>query len=195
MPCLTDIVLYADTPWLFCCLHKHVSRTERLFRFTLPAQLAAPRPPWLNVLYTLAHATKCGIVRPPGIRQQQRTEYAVNEADFPPAAHEEIMKPASCPPLDGSERPHEGLDTGDLVLFDRPCLKMGGFFGAAICAAAKVVGGSPFDHIGVVVRKTEREIIPGCKLVHQSLQSLSEMVRPGLEEGFVYVNYAEVCEQ
>lgn len=48
-----------------------------------------------------------------------------------------------------------GLDTGDLVLFDRPCLKMGGFFGAAVCAAAKVMGGSPFDHIGVVVRKTE----------------------------------------
>ncbi|CAN0560653.1 unnamed protein product, partial [Ectocarpus sp. 12 AP-2014] len=45
-----------------------------------------------------------------------------------------------------------GLDTGDLVLFDRPCLKMGGFFGAAICAAAKVVGGVPFDHIGVVVK-------------------------------------------
>ncbi|CAM9508508.1 unnamed protein product, partial [Ectocarpus fasciculatus] len=45
-----------------------------------------------------------------------------------------------------------GLDTGDLVLFDRPCLKMGGFFGAAICAAAKMVGGVPFDHIGVVVR-------------------------------------------
>lgn len=46
-----------------------------------------------------------------------------------------------------------GLDTGDLVLFDRPCLKMGGVFGAAVCAAAKVVGGSPFDHVGVVVRK------------------------------------------
>ncbi|CAB1121396.1 unnamed protein product [Ectocarpus sp. CCAP 1310/34] len=44
------------------------------------------------------------------------------------------------------------LDTGDLVFFDRPCLKMGGFFGAAICAAAKVVGGVPFDHIGVVVK-------------------------------------------
>eukprot|EP00752_Nemacystus_decipiens_P004689 g4277.t1 len=46
----------------------------------------------------------------------------------------------------------ESLDTGDLVLFDRPCLKMGGFFGAAVCAAAKVMGGSPFDHIGVVVK-------------------------------------------
>lgn len=49
--------------------------------------------------------------------------------------------------------PREGLDTGDLVLFDRPCLKMGGFFGAAVCAAAKIMGGSPFDHVGVVVRK------------------------------------------
>ncbi|CAM9376650.1 unnamed protein product, partial [Hapterophycus canaliculatus] len=45
-----------------------------------------------------------------------------------------------------------GLDTGDLILFDRPCLKMGGFFGAAICAAAKLMSGSPFDHIGVVVK-------------------------------------------
>eukprot|EP00903_Cladosiphon_okamuranus_P018581 g17104.t1 len=46
----------------------------------------------------------------------------------------------------------ESLDTGDLVLFDRPCLKMGGFFGAAVCAAAKVMSGSPFDHVGVVVK-------------------------------------------
>lgn len=54
-----------------------------------------------------------------------------------------------CPPL-------VGLDTGDLVLFDRPCLKMGGFFGAAICSVAKVVGGSPYDHIGVVVSRMSK---------------------------------------
>ncbi|CAN0249236.1 unnamed protein product [Scytosiphon promiscuus] len=48
--------------------------------------------------------------------------------------------------------PPPDLDTGDLILFDRPCLKMGGFFGAAICAAAKLMSGSPFDHIGVVVK-------------------------------------------
>lgn len=61
------------------------------------------------------------------------------------------------------KRLHEGLDTGDLVLFDRPCLKMGGFFGAAICAAAKVVGGSPFDHVGVVVRSLGKRISDdGC---------------------------------
>lgn len=34
---------------------------------------------------------------------------------------------------------------------------MGGFFGAAVCAAAKFMGGSPFDHIGVVVRKTRQD--------------------------------------
>ena len=44
-----------------------------------------------------------------------------------------------------------GLDTGDLVLFDRPCSKMGSIIGI-VCSTAKVVGGSPFDHIGVVVR-------------------------------------------
>lgn len=54
--------------------------------------------------------------------------------------------------------PPSGLDTGDLVLFDRPCLKMGGFFGAAVCAAAKVMGSSPFDHIGVVVRNDEKGV-------------------------------------
>lgn len=60
-------------------------------------------------------------------------------------------------------RDPSGLDTGDLILFDRPCLKMGGFFGAAICAAAKLMSGSPFDHIGVVVRERERELGRCCR--------------------------------
>lgn len=48
--------------------------------------------------------------------------------------------------------PHDkGLDTGDIVLFDRPCFKMGSFVGAAVCIAAKTVSGCPFDHVGVVV--------------------------------------------
>ncbi|CAM9820453.1 unnamed protein product [Ascophyllum nodosum] len=41
------------------------------------------------------------------------------------------------------------------MLFDRPCFMMGSLFGAAICSAAKVVGDSPFDHIGVVVRQED----------------------------------------
>lgn len=45
----------------------------------------------------------------------------------------------------------EALDTGDLVLFDRPCTKMGSLYGGFVCAAAKTVSGSPYDHIGVVV--------------------------------------------
>ncbi|CAN0223750.1 unnamed protein product, partial [Laminaria digitata] len=58
----------------------------------------------------------------------------------------ELMMPPSCVHI------LTGLDTGDLVLFDRPCSKMGSVIGAIICSTAKVVGGSPFDHIGVVVR-------------------------------------------
>ena len=42
------------------------------------------------------------------------------------------------------------LQTGDLVLFNRPCEKMA-LFPQALCRAAKLASGSHFDHVGMVV--------------------------------------------
>jgi hypothetical protein len=43
-----------------------------------------------------------------------------------------------------------GLETGDLVLFDRRCESMS-LFGAVLCWAAKLFSGSRWDHVGVIV--------------------------------------------
>lgn len=85
--------------------------------------------------------------------------------------------------------PTAGLDTGDLVLFDRPCLRMGGIFGAAVCAAAKVAGGSPFDHIGVVVGGEEPYVywllywVPGSFYIRVPVRLAQEVSVSPLEAG------------
>eukprot|EP00898_Chlorokybus_atmophyticus_P005296 jgi/Chlat1/5768/Chrsp387S00874 len=43
-----------------------------------------------------------------------------------------------------------GLDSGDIVLFSRACLRMS-VYGALICAASKAFSNSEWDHVGVVV--------------------------------------------
>ena len=44
-----------------------------------------------------------------------------------------------------------GVDTGDIVLFDRSCFSLG-IWGGLICTGAKFVGQTEWDHIGVVLR-------------------------------------------
>ncbi|KAJ0409447.1 hypothetical protein P43SY_002337 [Pythium insidiosum] len=44
-----------------------------------------------------------------------------------------------------------GVDTGDVVIFDRKCASMS-LYGGAICACAKLFGDTRWDHNGVVVR-------------------------------------------
>ena len=48
----------------------------------------------------------------------------------------------------------EGLDAGDLVLFNRRCL---GFspYGAAVCFAAKAWANSRWDHVGIIIREAD----------------------------------------
>ncbi|KAG5188794.1 hypothetical protein JKP88DRAFT_138967, partial [Tribonema minus] len=43
------------------------------------------------------------------------------------------------------------LDTGDIVLFSRPCQRMG-VLGCILCLGTKTVHATPWDHIGVVVK-------------------------------------------
>jgi CRP-like cAMP-binding protein len=71
-----------------------------------------------------------------------------------------------------------GLDSGDVVLFNRRCMSMSPQ-GAALCAVAKLLSNSRWDHVGVVVRHpTSKELLfleadfGGVKL-----RSLSERVR------------------
>jgi CRP-like cAMP-binding protein len=45
----------------------------------------------------------------------------------------------------------DSLDTGDIVLFSRPCTRMG-IFGGFLCFSTKLFHDTPWDHIGVVVR-------------------------------------------
>jgi uncharacterized protein YycO len=50
------------------------------------------------------------------------------------------------------------LNTGDLILFSRPCLAMSPL-GAAICACAKMVSQSHWDHVGVVIRAPDGQLL------------------------------------
>ncbi len=50
------------------------------------------------------------------------------------------------------------LDTGDIVMFNRPCLKLG-TFGALVCASAKFAENTPWDHVGVVVRGKDGKLL------------------------------------
>ncbi|GLE00250.1 hypothetical protein PINS_up008977 [Pythium insidiosum] len=49
-----------------------------------------------------------------------------------------------------------GVDTGDVVIFDRKCASMS-LYGGAICASAKLFGDTRWDHNGVVVRDPETQ--------------------------------------
>jgi hypothetical protein len=51
-----------------------------------------------------------------------------------------------------------GLDTGDLVLLSRPCARMGAY-GGVICTCAKWAHWTEWDHIGVVVRGEDGELL------------------------------------
>ena len=53
---------------------------------------------------------------------------------------------------------YDTLDTGDIILFNRPCLSMG-FYGGLICAGAKIIGRSPWDHVGVIIRHPELDTL------------------------------------
>lgn len=53
-------------------------------------------------------------------------------------------------PSDGVNAVLDTLDTGDILLFDRQCLKMGDPLAIGLCANAKLA--SQFDHIAVVLR-------------------------------------------
>ncbi len=44
------------------------------------------------------------------------------------------------------------LDSGDIVLFERQCLRMGSFYGIAVCGFAKLA--SRWDHVGLIYRTT-----------------------------------------
>jgi len=48
----------------------------------------------------------------------------------------------------------DGLDAGDVILFNRRCSAMG-VFGAAVCAGAKLYYNSKWDHIGIVLREPD----------------------------------------
>ncbi len=54
---------------------------------------------------------------------------------------EMLLKRSSCP---------AGLDSGDIVLFNRRCMSMAPT-GAALCAVAKFFSNSAWDHVGIVV--------------------------------------------
>ncbi|CAM9442100.1 unnamed protein product, partial [Discosporangium mesarthrocarpum] len=81
-------------------------------------------------------------------RPTQKVDGCTTRYYWPPMAHRsptesELTHTPSKPP---------GLDTGDLLLFDRPCAKIRGAFGSVVCAGAKLLSSSPWDHIGVIVR-------------------------------------------
>ncbi|CAN0022867.1 unnamed protein product, partial [Phaeothamnion confervicola] len=50
----------------------------------------------------------------------------------------------------------ERFNTGDIILFSRPCLRFG-VVGATICTATKLLHSTPWDHVGVVVVTADGE--------------------------------------
>ncbi len=59
-------------------------------------------------------------------------------------------------PLEAAPDRLRGLDTGDLVLFNRKCTSMG-LTGALLCTSAKLINGTRWDHIGLVVRGSDAD--------------------------------------
>eukprot|EP00899_Mesostigma_viride_P003093 jgi/Mesvir1/12785/Mv22838-RA.1 len=50
-----------------------------------------------------------------------------------------------------------GLDSGDIVLFNRSCMAMPPY-GAVICAGAKLLSNSKWDHLGIVIRRENGDL-------------------------------------
>jgi solute carrier family 25 phosphate transporter 23/24/25/41 len=70
-----------------------------------------------------------------------------------------------------------GLDAGDIVLFNRRCLAMAPL-GALICAVAKAMSNSRWDHVGVVVRKEDGSLhLLEANLSGVTLRPLDERIR------------------
>jgi cAMP-dependent protein kinase regulator len=96
----------------------------------------------------------------------------------PPAP---LPESGSAPPTNEKDALFElppGLDSGDVVLFNRRCMSMSPQ-GAALCAVAKLLSNSRWDHVGIVVRHpTSKDLLfleadfGGVKL-----RSLTERVR------------------
>lgn len=70
------------------------------------------------------------------------------------------------------------VDTGDIVLFDRPCLSMG-IWGGMICMGAKFLGGTKWDHVGVVIRdpETKELFVLEAALSGVKLRSFNERIK------------------
>lgn len=71
-----------------------------------------------------------------------------------------------------------GLDSGDIVLFNRRCFSMP-FRGAALCCLAKVFSNSAWDHVGMVIRepKTGELLFLEADFGGVKLRSLAERVK------------------
>lgn len=71
-----------------------------------------------------------------------------------------------------------GLDSGDIVLFNRRCMSMS-IAGAALCVVAKLFDNSQWDHVGVVVRHpdTGELLFLEADFGGVKLRSLGERVR------------------
>ncbi|BAM83499.1 similar to mitochondrial calcium-dependent solute carrier [Cyanidioschyzon merolae strain 10D] len=70
-----------------------------------------------------------------------------------------------------------GLDAGDIVLFNRRCLAMAPL-GALICAVAKAMSNSRWDHVGIVVRKEDGSLhLLEANLSGVTLRPLDERIR------------------
>lgn len=70
-----------------------------------------------------------------------------------------------------------GLDSGDVVLFNRRCTSMS-FLGAAVCIAAKLLSNTAWDHVGIVVRdpKTGELLFLEADFGGVKLRSLAERI-------------------
>ena len=93
-------------------------------------------------------------------------------AEQPPPAEKDASARASpivLPP---------GLDSGDIVLFNRRCLSMPPA-GAALCAVSKLFSNSAWDHVGVVIRHpaTGELLFLEADFGGVKLRSLEERVR------------------
>lgn len=64
-----------------------------------------------------------------------------------------------------------GLDSGDIVLFNRRCLSMPPY-GAAICGVAKLFSNSSWDHVGIVVRRPASATAPDGAAVGEEEEEL-----------------------
>lgn len=89
--------------------------------------------------------------------------------DSPTKSPSEKKRPVELPP---------GLDSGDIVLFNRRCTSMAPA-GAVLCIVAKIFSNSKWDHVGVVIRhpSTGELLFLEADFGGVKLRSLEERVR------------------